>query len=172
MIAPSTVVAIGPFDDVARARELAAAFTIVRERCNAQLVLLGAGAHRATVMRRVFARGTGPNVHMARNSERGRAELVSAADVLVASGVCGSAQLLKLFAAGRPVVTAANPTTVRLIMPNSAGLVYQPGDVTGMAGALLRLLRSPDLRHGMAYRAMAVAHREHMYHPTVKGTMI
>ena len=38
-----TVVALGPFDDLAHAEQLAAAFTAVRRRCNAQFVLLGKG---------------------------------------------------------------------------------------------------------------------------------
>ena len=46
--------------------------------------------------------------------------------------------------------------------PTSAGLVYRPGDVSGMAAALLRLLTSPALRHGMASRAGEVARRHHL----------
>ena len=52
-----TVVALGPFDDLAHAEQLAAAFTAVRRRCNAQFVLLGPGAHRAVIVRRTFSQG-------------------------------------------------------------------------------------------------------------------
>jgi hypothetical protein len=48
---------------------------MVRLRCRAQLVLVGTGAHRATIMRRSFAQGAGT--------------LIAAADVVV-SGLAGS----------------------------------------------------------------------------------
>ena len=47
---------------------------------------------------------------------------------------------------------AADPTT-------SARLLYRPGNASGMAAALLRLLTSPTLRNGMACRAADVARR-------------
>jgi hypothetical protein len=54
-----TIVATGPFDNQPYAEQLAAAFAMVRLRCRAQLVLVGTGAHRATIMRRSFAQGAG-----------------------------------------------------------------------------------------------------------------
>ena len=68
--------------------------------------------------------------------------------------------LLDVLSAGRPVVAPVDPTTVRLVVQASAGLVYRPGDVSGMAAALLRLLTTPTLRHGMACRAIEVARRD------------
>jgi glycosyltransferase involved in cell wall biosynthesis len=76
----------------------------------------------------------------------------------------GQVSLLDVLSACRPVVAPIDPTTVRLVVPTSAGLVYRPGDVSGMAAALLRLLTTPALRHGMACRAGEVARR----HPLQK----
>ncbi len=154
-----TVVALGPFDDLAHAEQLAAAFTAVRRRCNAQFVLLGTGAHRAVIVRRTFSQGARRSVHVV--PENRWADLIWAADLVVPSTASGLRRLLEVLAAGRPVVAPVNPTTVRVVVPSSAGLVYRPGDVSGMAGALLRLLTTPSLRHGMACRAQEVARRHH-----------
>jgi glycosyltransferase involved in cell wall biosynthesis len=155
-----TIVAAGPFDDEAHAEELAAAFTTVRSRCRAQLILLGTGEHRTTVMRRSFAQGTAASVHVIRDLANDRwPYLIAAADVVVPSIARGYTTLLDVLGAGRPVVAQVDPTTVRLVVPASAGLIYRPGDVSGMAGAILRLLTTPALRHGMGCRARAVARR-------------
>jgi glycosyltransferase involved in cell wall biosynthesis len=155
-----TIVAAGPFDDEAHAEELAAAFTTVRSRCRAQLILLGTGEHRTTVMRRSFAQGTAASVHVIRDLANDRwPYLIAAADVVVPSIATGYTTLLDVLGAGRPVVAQVDPTTVRLVVPASAGLIYRSGDVSGMAGAILRLLTTPALRHGMGGRARAVARR-------------
>jgi glycosyltransferase involved in cell wall biosynthesis len=70
--------------------------------------------------------------------------------------------LLEVLAVGRAVVAPINPATIRLVVPASVGLVYRPGDVSGMAAALLRLLTTPALRHGMACRAGEVARRHQL----------
>jgi glycosyltransferase involved in cell wall biosynthesis len=154
-----TIVALGPFDDLDHAETLATAFTAVRRRCNAQFVLLGTGVHRAAIVRRTFAQGARKSVHIV--PEDRWPDLIWAADLVVPSTASGLRRLLEVLAAGRPVVAPVNPTTVRLVVPSSAGLVYRPGDVSGMAGALLRLLNTPSLRHGMACRAREVARRHH-----------
>jgi glycosyltransferase involved in cell wall biosynthesis len=157
-----TIVAIGPFDDSTHADQLAAAFTVVRRRCQAQLVLLGDGTHRTTVMRKSLALGVRTSVHMEKDLAGDRwADLIAAADVVVPSVAAGPITLLDVLAAGRPVVAPIDPAAVQLIVPASVGLVYRPGDVSGMARALLRLLTSPTLRTGMGCRAQEVAHRYH-----------
>jgi glycosyltransferase involved in cell wall biosynthesis len=158
-----TIVATGPFDDQAHAEQLAAAFITVRSRCRAQLVLLGTGEYRATILRRSFAQGAGASVHVIRDLTEDRwPYLIAAADVIVPNIATGYTTLLDVLGAGRPVVAQVDPTTVRLVVPASAGLIYRPGDVSGMAGALLRLLTTPALRHGMGCRARAVARRYHL----------
>jgi glycosyltransferase involved in cell wall biosynthesis len=155
-----TIVAIGPFDDSTHADQLATAFTVVRRRCKAQLVLLGNGRHRTTVMRRALALGVRTSVHMGKDLAGDRwSDLIAAADVVVPSVTAGPIPLLNVLAAGRPVVAPVDPAAVQLIVPASVGLLYRPGDVPGMARALLRLLTSPTLRTGMGCRAREVAHR-------------
>jgi glycosyltransferase involved in cell wall biosynthesis len=158
-----TILALGPFDDIGHAEQLAVAFTAVRRRCKAQLVLLGIGAQRTTVMRRTLAQGVRSSVHLVRDPcAQQWLDLVAAADLVVLSPASGASTLLEVLATGRPVVAPVNPTTMRLVVPASAGLVYRPGDVAGMAAALLRLLTTPALRYGMACRAYEVARRHQL----------
>jgi glycosyltransferase involved in cell wall biosynthesis len=158
-----TVVALGPFDDQAHAEQLADAFNTVWSRCRAQLVLFGSGDHRATIMRRSLAQGAGASVHVIRDLTEDRwPYLIAAADVVVPNPTAKHTTLLDVLGAGRPVVGPADPAIVRLVVPASAGLIYRPGDVSGMAAALLRLLTTPALRHGMGCRARQVARRHHL----------
>jgi glycosyltransferase involved in cell wall biosynthesis len=158
-----TIVATGPFNDRTYAEQLAAAFVTVRLRCGAQLVLLGTGPQRATIMRRAFAHGVGTSVHVVRDIPADRwPYLIAAADVVVPSPAATSITLLDVLSVGRPVVAPADPAIVRVVVPASAGLVYRPGHVPGMAEALLRLLTTPALRHGMGCRARQVARRHHL----------
>jgi glycosyltransferase involved in cell wall biosynthesis len=166
-----TIVAVGPFDDHGHAEQLADAFSMVRRRCQVQLVLLGTGIQRATLMRRTLAQGVRTSVHAARDHTEGRwADLIAAADVVVPSVAAGPITLLDLLAAGRPVVAPADPAAVQLIVPASVGLIYRPGDVSGMARALLRLLTSPALRAGMGCRAREVARRHYRQQIALQGT--
>jgi glycosyltransferase involved in cell wall biosynthesis len=158
-----TIVAIGPFDDRAHAQQLAAAFIAVRQHCEAQLVLVGTGVQRTTLMRSTSAKGFGSNVHAVEDSCGDRwSNLVAAADLVVLSSSAATSTLLDVLAAGRPVVAPADPDTVQLVVSGIAGLVYRPGDVSGMEGALLRLLTTPVLRRGMGGRARQVARRHHL----------
>jgi glycosyltransferase involved in cell wall biosynthesis len=158
-----TIVAIGPFDDHAHALQLAAAFITVRRQCEAQLVLLGTGEQRNAVKRRTTAQGVGSSVHVVSDSCEYRwSDLVAAADLVVLGSSSGTAILLDVLAAGRPVVAPADPATVELVVPAIVGLVYQPGDVSGMAEALVRLVTTPVLRRGMGGRARQVARRQHL----------
>jgi glycosyltransferase involved in cell wall biosynthesis len=158
----TTIAAIGPFDDHAHAQQLASAFITVRRHCEVQLVLIGAGRQRTAVKRRTSAQGVGSSVHVVSDSCDYRwSDLVAAADLVVLGSSSGTATLLDVLAAGRPVVAPAHPATVQLVLPGIVGLVYQPGDASAMAEALLRLVTAPVLRRGMGGRARQVARRHH-----------
>jgi glycosyltransferase involved in cell wall biosynthesis len=154
-----TIAATGPFDDLTHAHHLAAAFTILQRACRAQLVLLGTGAHRTAALRAVPS-GAATRVHLLDASpEPLWSDIIGAADVVVLSASSGPRTLLDVLAAGRAVVAPMDPTTVPLVVPTSAGLVYRPDDVSALAAAIKRLMTTPSLRQGMASRAREVARR-------------
>jgi glycosyltransferase involved in cell wall biosynthesis len=157
-----TVVAIGPFDDLAHAHHLAAAFTVLQRVRRSQLVLLGTGTQRAAVRRAVPGNG-GTRVHMLYDSSRALwSNVMAAADVVVLSAASGAETLLDVMAAGRAVVAPVDPATVRLIVPRSVGLVYPPGDVHALTAAISRLLTTPEFCHQMATRASEAARRHRL----------
>ncbi|MFC9841694.1 glycosyltransferase [Rhodococcus sp. NPDC127530] len=157
---PPTIVALGPFDDPEHAEQLAAAFTMVRQVRQAQLLLVGTGVQRGTVVRRAAADNVETDVHLIEDpSGQQWTDLLVAADFVVPSSTSGVTTLLDVLAAGRAVVVPEHPATVGLVLPTSAGLVYRRGDVNGMAQAMLRLLTTPELRNGMATRARDAATR-------------
>ncbi|GAF48600.1 MULTISPECIES: glycosyltransferase [Rhodococcus] len=157
-----TIVAVGPFDDPEHTEQLAAAFTVVRRQCEAQLVLVGTGVHRGAAVQRAITHDARNGMHLVEVSSGHRwTELLAAADLVVPSTTSGATRLLEVLASGRAVVTPEHPDTVGLVVPTSAGLIYRRGDVHGMTHAILRLLTTPALRDGMAARAREVAHRHH-----------
>jgi glycosyltransferase involved in cell wall biosynthesis len=158
-----TVVAMGPFHDVAYVNDLTAGIAFVQRHFCAQLVLLGSGAER--VATRSTATEVQRWVHWIESAPSDLwSNVVAAADVLLPNPASGLIGLLDALAAGRAVVAAVDPTTFPVVVCSSVGLVYRPGDFSAMARALLRILTNPALRHGMSSRASDVARRHKSYH--------
>ena len=53
-------------------------------------------------------------------------------------------------AAGRPMVATAVDGTPEVILDGKTGLTVPPGDAPALAGAIIRMLREPDMRRAMA----------------------
>jgi glycosyltransferase involved in cell wall biosynthesis len=68
--------------------------------------------------------------------------------------------LLEAMAAGRPVVATTVGSVPKLILPEETGFLVEPGDVNGLASAILRLLENPELaaQMGNSGRARIVDH--------------
>jgi glycosyltransferase involved in cell wall biosynthesis len=83
-------------------------------------------------------------------------------DVLVLPSLVESMPmcLLEALAAGTPVVATRVGTVPELVIPDVTGLLIEPGDVSALAAAILRLLRDPELARslGKAGQAHAVQH--------------
>jgi glycosyltransferase involved in cell wall biosynthesis len=157
----ATVVAVGPFDDLDHAQQLAAMFTDVQPTCRTQLVLLGRGTRRSLVVRRAAERALQVRLVLIDDcAGPQRSDLLAAADLVIPSPDSAPSALVEVMAAGRAVVASASPATAQLLMPHSAGLLYRPGDVSAMTAAVLRLLEHPALRNQMGSRASQVA-RDH-----------
>ena len=69
-------------------------------------------------------------------------------------------KMLEGMAAGRPLLLSARGEAARFVEASKAGLVVPPGDAAGLAAAIRRLHREPELRRslGTAGRAYAEAH--------------
>jgi glycosyltransferase involved in cell wall biosynthesis len=145
-----------------RLEELVDAFRGVADRLpGARLVLVGRGEGMDDLRVRVNHRGLQQEVLFA--GYRTGPELAAAyrtfdVKVLLAEGNDGTCRaLLEGMAAGRPGVAYRFGAPAEAILDGVTGLLVEPGDVAGLADALLELLRAP----GRA-RAMGAAARERM----------
>jgi GT2 family glycosyltransferase len=84
---------------------------------------------------------------------------VSAAADLAETRLAFRSRVLDYLWAGLPVVSTAGDVLSDLVEHERLGLVVEPGDVGGLAGALRTLLTDPMLRAGCGQRARAVAER-------------
>ena len=69
-------------------------------------------------------------------------------------------RLLDLLAAGVPVATQRVGEYGELVVDGVTGLLAEPGDASGLAGNVIRLLRSPELRRQVGEAAAAAVQRE------------
>ncbi len=69
-------------------------------------------------------------------------------------------KLYEAMGAGAAVLLVADGEAASIVRESRAGLVVEPGDVAGLAGALERLAADPGMRRtmGTAGRSAAVAH--------------
>lgn len=63
--------------------------------------------------------------------------------------------LLEALAAGRPVIATRVGSVPKVVLPGLTGLLLEPGDVLGLAGAILRLLGDPNLARLLAEQGRA-----------------
>jgi glycosyltransferase involved in cell wall biosynthesis len=145
-----------------RLEELVDAFRDVADRLpEARLLVVGRGEGLEDLRVRVHHRGLQREVRFA--GYRTGPELAAAyrtfdVKVLLGEGNDGTCRaLLEGMAAGRPGVAYRFGAPAEAIVDGVTGLLVEPGDVHGLADALLELLRSPARA-----RAMGGAARERM----------
>jgi 1,2-diacylglycerol 3-alpha-glucosyltransferase len=127
----------------------------------ALLVIAGEGPAREPLRSQVAALGLAPRVHFAGYLERDRALLdcYAAADVFAFASRTETQGLvlLEAMAQGAPVVSTAELGTRSILVPGSGALVV-PEQHDAFAAAVVRVLRDPGLRAGLAARGRAYAH--------------
>jgi glycosyltransferase involved in cell wall biosynthesis len=154
------VVAIGPFDDVAHAENLAATFVAVQQTCRTQLVMVGTGAGRHVVAHHAVEHELETRLLVIDEcGGRRRSRLLAGADLVIPAPASSPSALVEVMAAGRALVAPAGPATALLVMPCSGGLLYRPGDASAMTAAVSRLLTETELRRQMGIRARQAAQR-------------
>lgn len=130
---------------------IAAAPAILREFPKTYFVLVGDGNQRSELERRVRELGLQPNFLFLGN--RGDVpEILACCDmaVLPSKAEGFSNALLEYMASGLPVVATGVGGNVELVRDNETGLLIPPGDEAALAGAILRLLRDPELARDLA----------------------
>jgi glycosyltransferase involved in cell wall biosynthesis len=81
-----------------------------------------------------------------------RTSLLQASDMLVLPSYAENLPMviLEAFANGVPVISTPVGAIPEVVVPERNGLLVKPGDVTGLANAIERLLKDTSLRHRMA----------------------
>ena len=126
----------------------------------ALLVIAGEGPARMALQAQVTALGLGPHVHFAGYLARdsGLLDCYAAADVFVFASRTETQGLvlLEAMAQGAPVVSTAALGTRSILLPGSGALVV-PEQADEFAAAVVRVLREPSLREGLAARGRSYA---------------
>jgi glycosyltransferase involved in cell wall biosynthesis len=133
---------------------------VLRSVPEALLVIAGEGPAREPLRAQVAALGLGPHVHFAGYLPRASALLdcYAAADVFAFASRTETQGLvlLEAMAQGAPVVSTAELGTRSILLPASGALVV-PEEQDAFAAAVVRVLRDPGLREGLAARGRAYA---------------
>ena len=130
------------------------AFRIVAEALpDCRLSIVGDGEGVAEVARRVHAYGLGGRVDLSGRVPRSEAPALFRAHsvyCLPSFGEPYGMTAIEAMSCGRPLVIT-NDGGLRFMVPEEGSLRVPPGDVQALAGALLTVLRSPELQARMGH---------------------
>jgi glycosyltransferase involved in cell wall biosynthesis len=73
-------------------------------------------------------------------------------------------KLFEYMASGVAIVAPRYPAIEEAAQDGAEALVFEPGNIDAMAGAVLRLMRNPDLTRALGAAARARAERERSWH--------
>jgi colanic acid/amylovoran biosynthesis glycosyltransferase len=141
---------------------------LVERRPGVTLELVGDGPERDRILRRARERGVAPQVSLlgARSSEQVRARLAEARAFALPSVRLPSGRmegipvaLMEAMASGVPVVATRLSGIPELVEDGVSGLLVEPHDPEGLAGALERLLTDDALAAGLAQNARRLVER-------------
>jgi glycosyltransferase involved in cell wall biosynthesis len=120
-----------------------------------EIYLAGEGPQEAALKALASTHGVSHRVHFLGRVSKDRMHLwMGAADVLVlpSSSEGRPNVVLEAMASGTPVVATAIKGTTELVSNGEDGLLFEPGDVAGLAGCLRMLLRQPGLAAQLSAR--------------------
>jgi glycosyltransferase involved in cell wall biosynthesis len=141
---------------------------VAERRPSVVLDLVGDGPERAGILARARDRGVSARVRMlgARSSEDVRGTLAEASVFALASVRLPSGRmegipvaLMEAMASGVPVVATRLSGIPELVQDGVTGLLVEPGDATGLADAIVRLLEERALADELAIRARELVER-------------
>jgi glycosyltransferase involved in cell wall biosynthesis len=156
-----TVLFVGRLDEEKRLDEIVRALPYVLNETDAQAAFVGKGNQRGELERLAKRIGVGERTFfLGFVPDESMPQAFAAADVFAMPGVAElqSIATLEAMASGLPVVAADAMALPHLVDGN--GYLFQPGDVTALAGHLSRILADDVLRErfGRASRELALAH--------------
>ena len=131
---------------------------------NLDMVLMGDGPTKASVVNRVTDRGVQRVRFLSPHPHCEMPAILAAADVLIVPllrylpGAVPS-KVYEAMATGRPVVLMAEGEAARIVRDHDAGIVVAPGDVAGLVHALDRLSSNIGLRGRLGANGRAAAVR-------------
>lgn len=153
--------------------QLAEAFSVLRaEGLPVRLLVVGDGPVRERV--EAACEACRRNVVMIGSVEAHRVPgLLTSMDIVVApypdlpGFYFSPLKLYEYMAAGRAVVASACGQIRQVLREGETGLLYEPGSVRALAGALRTLVVDPDLRRRLGLAARLAAVREHRWEKVV-----
>jgi glycosyltransferase involved in cell wall biosynthesis len=139
--------------------ELIEAFSRAVTHCKMELRLVGSGPEFQALQARCVELGVEPNVRFIGAVEDVSPHLLWSSALILPSHSEGIPRvLMEAFSAGVPVIGTAIPGIQQLVSDGATGLLVRPGDVQGLAHALVRLACAPDAAQRMAEEAHEVVH--------------
>ncbi len=150
---------------------LLAALAEILEKADARLVICGDGPERGALARRAESLGTGDMVTFTgRLDPADIARELKRADIYVSTAKSDSTSvsLLEAMACGAvPVVTDLDANR-EWIRDGVGGLLFRPGDVTGLTGAILSLHENPVLAASMREESAAAVAQRGLWLPNME----
>ncbi|GAB7192655.1 hypothetical protein NUM3379_33640 [Kineococcus sp. NUM-3379] len=154
-----TITFVGRLDAEKNVDQLVRALPLVRRSVDAQLLVVGTGHERENLARLAADSGAGEHVTFAGFvSDENLPAAYAASDVAVNPGTAElqSIVTLEAMATGKPVVGANARALPLLVHDGVNGHLFEPGDVTGLAGALTRILTDDALRRRMGAESLRI----------------
>jgi glycosyltransferase involved in cell wall biosynthesis len=155
--------------------DLVAAFAALRQNANdARLLIVGEGPERPRLEQTLLTHELRDSVRLTGAVSHDEVpSLLAAIDAAVApyprlaNFYFSPLKLFEYMAAGLPVVASRTGQVAKLIEDGVTGLLYEPGDASGMRAALERLRLEPKLRLKLGSAARAEILRGHTWNAVV-----
>lgn len=148
---PGRIVHVSNFRPVKRAKDVIAAFALVRREMPAQLCMVGDGPERAAAERQCLELGIADHVTFLGNQAHVE-PILEQGDLFLSASESESFGLasLEALALGVPVVATRTGGVPEVVRENRNGLLCPVGDVEALAASCVALLSDPSRRQAFA----------------------
>ncbi len=144
-----------------------------RRRGLGKLRLIGGGPLSERPHRQVESLGEADNVVFAGAIlHAGLKDYLALADIAVRPGAnacCCPVKIIECMACGKAIAAPRQENIAELLEDGSEALLFQPGDVESLAGALEQVVTDPGLRRRLGADARAAVRRRGLHGPALPG---